>query len=113
LARYDYYCDANGQTIEVVHGISETLSNWGDLCRLAGRDAGETDEQSPVRKIITTAPMANTPAGNSELKNLGFTKLVKRYDGTYENVTRTGTEKRFLDPKDPSSMPHLHKKISD
>jgi hypothetical protein len=113
LARYDYYCDANGQTIEVVHGISETLSNWGDLCRLAGRDVGETDEQSPVRKIITTAPMANTPAGNSELKNLGFTKLVKRYDGTYENVTRTGTEKRFLDPKDPSSMPHLHKKISD
>ena len=113
MARYDYYCDANGQTIEVVHSISELVTSWADLCQLTGTDIGETDESSPVRKIITTAPMANTPAGNSELKNLGFTKLEKRYDGTYENVTRTGTEKRFLDPKDPSSMPHLHKKISD
>lgn len=113
MARYDYYCEANGQTVEVVHGISQPVSSWGELCRLAKMEIGETDEGSPVRKIITTAPMANTPAGNSELKNLGFTKLEKRYDGTYENVTRTGTEKRFLDPKDPSSMPHLHKKISD
>jgi hypothetical protein len=113
LARYDYYCDANGQTVEVVHSIYALVSSWGDLCQLASIGLGETDEEEPVRKIITTAPMANTPAGNSELKNLGFTKLEKRYDGTYENVTRTGTEKRFLDPRDPSSMPHLHKKISD
>ena len=97
----------------MVHSISELVTSWAELCQLTGTDIGETDEGSPVRKIITTAPMANTPAGNSELKNLGFTKLEKRYDGTYENVTRTGTEKRFLDPKDPSSMPHLHKKISD
>ena len=113
MARYDYYCDANGQTVEVVHSIYALVSSWGDLCQLASIGLGETDEEEPVRKIITTAPMANPPAGNSELKNLGFTKLEKRYDGTYENVTRTGTEKRFLDPRDPSSMPHLHKKISD
>ena len=113
MARYDYYCDANGQTVEVVHSIYALVSSWGDLCQLASIGLGETDEEAPVRKIITTAPMANTPAGNSELKNLGFTKLEKRYDGTYENVTRTGTEKRFLDPRDPSSMPHLHKKTSD
>ncbi|MGV0033607.1 MAG: hypothetical protein ACNYPE_01140, partial [Candidatus Azotimanducaceae bacterium WSBS_2022_MAG_OTU7] len=61
MARYDYYCDANGRTIEVVHGISQELSSWGDLCRLANIDTGETDEESPVRKIITMAPMANTP----------------------------------------------------
>ncbi len=113
MARYDYYCEENGKTIEVVHGMSEQARTWGELCQLASIDPGETGLDSPVRKIITSAPMANTPAGNSELKNLGFTKLEKRYDGTYENVTRTGTEKRFLDPKDPSSMPHLHKKISD
>jgi hypothetical protein len=113
LARYDYYRDANGQTVEVVHSISTLVASWGDLCQLARKDVGETDGKSPVRKIITTAPMANTPAGNSELKNLGFTRLERRYDGTYENVSRTGTEKRFLDPTDPSSMPHLHKKICD
>jgi hypothetical protein len=100
-------------TLEVVHSISRLVETWGELCELAGSEVGDTAQDTPVRKVINTPPMANTPAGNSELKNLGFTKLEKRYDGTYENVTRTGTEKRFLDPKDPSSLPHLHKKISD
>lgn len=113
MPRYDYRCDENSVTIEVVHSMAIQVSTWGQLCELSGQALGDTDPQAPVRKVIMTAPMANTPAGNSELKNLGFTKLEKRYDGTYENVTRTGTEKRFLDPKDPSSLPHIHKKVSD
>ncbi len=113
MPRYDYMCDTNGQLVEVVHGIASKIESWGELCTLAGIDPGDTALDAPVRRIITVAPMANTPKGNSYLKNQGFTKLVKRSDGTYENVTRTGTEKRFLDPKDPTSMPHLHKKISD
>lgn len=113
MARYDYHCDANGKTVEAVHGISQVISTWGELCELVEREPGDTDPAAPVRKVFITPPMANTPAGNAELKNLGFTKLEKRIDGTYENVTRTGTEKRFMDPKDPTSLPHLHKKISD
>ena len=113
MPKYDYRCDENGRTIEVVHKISEEIKTWGDLCRLVQCDLGDTDPACVVRKVFTKAPMANTPTGDSELKNIGFTKLVKRYDGTYENVTRTGTEKRFLDPKDPSSLPHFNKKISD
>lgn len=113
MPRYDYHCDENGLTIEVVHGINDTVTNWGELCSRSGHDAGETDAQAPVRRVILTAPMANTPKGDSWLKNEGFTKLVKRSDGTYENVTRTGTEKRFVDPGDASSMPHFNKKISD
>ena len=113
MPSYDYFCDENGVTIEVVHAMSDRLQTWGELCERAGLELGETDACATVRLVITKAPMMNTPAGNAELKNVGFTKLEKRYDGTYENVTRTGSEKRFLDPKDPSSMPHLHKKISD
>ena len=113
MPRYDYICDANDQIIEVTHGISSKIATWGELCKLAGIEPGDTHADSSVRRIINTAPMANTPKGNSWLKNQGWTKLVKRSDGTYENVTRTGTEKRFLDPKDPTSMPHLHKKIND
>ena len=113
MPRYDYRCDENGETLEVVHAISKQVQTWGELCELGGFEPGDTNPDAPVRKVIITPPMANTPAGNAELKNLGFTKLEKRYDGTYENVTRTGTEKRFLDPKDPGSLPHLHKKISD
>ena len=113
MPRYDYMCDANGRLVEVTHGIASKIKTWGELCRLAGIELGDTELDSAVRKVITTAPMANTPKGDSWLKNQGWTKLVKRSDGTYENVTRTGTEKRFLDPKDPSSMPHLNKKIRD
>ena len=113
MPRYDYRCDTNDRTVEVVHSIASRVVTWGELCELAGIDTGDTPSECPVRKIITAAPMANMPTGNSHLKNLGFTKLEKRYDGTYENVTRTGTEKRFLDPKDPSSLPHIHKKVRD
>jgi len=52
----------------------------GDLCEWGGSDLCETDEGSSVREIITTATMAETLAGNSELKNLGFTKVENRYD---------------------------------
>lgn len=113
MPRYDYYCEENGKTIEAHHSIKQVLTTWRELCETANVDLGDTPASATVRKIITTPPMMNVPTGNSELKNLGFTKLVKRQDGTYENVTRTGTEKRFLDRNDPSSMPHLHKKITD
>ena len=113
MPRYDYYCQANGRTIEVSHSIKQVITTWRELCETASIDLGDTPASATVQIRITTPPMMNTPTGNSDLKNLGFTKLVKRQDGTYENVTRTGTEKKHLDPKDPSSMPHLHKKIRD
>jgi len=113
MPRYDYVCEANNQILEVIHSMSLKIETWGDLVTLGGIDAGDTPLDSPVKKVIMTPPMANTPKGDSWLKNQGFTKLVKRSDGTYENVTRTGTEKRFLDSNDPSTMPHLHKKITD
>lgn len=113
MPRYDYYCEANQLTVEVVHPISRKLNTWGEVCELAGIDVGDVSGTADVRRIITTPPMANTPMGNAGLKNLGFTKLVKRDVGVYENVTRTGTEKRYMKAGDASSMPHLHKKISD
>lgn len=113
MPRYDYCCDANGQVVEVVHRISERVHTWGELCERANLEPGDTDPAEPVRKIITLAPMANTPSGDAHLKNLGFTKLVKRDDGVYENVTRTGTESRYVRSDDRSTMPHFHKKISD
>jgi hypothetical protein len=113
MPRYDYYCEANGQTIEAFHSITVKLTCWQELCAAAHIDQGDTPPDSTVRRIITSPPMMNVPTSNSDLKESGFTKLVKRQDGTYENVTRSGTEKRFLDPGDPSSMPHLQMKITD
>lgn len=39
-----------------------------------------------VRRLIG-APNIATPAGNAGLRDKGFTKLVRRSDGSYENVT--------------------------
>lgn len=113
MPRYDYFCEENDRTIELIHPISEVVSNWGELCRVAKINVGTAASDAPVRKVFNTPPMANTPLDDADLKNHGWTKFVKRSDGTYENVTRTGTEKRFLDPKDPTSLPHIHKKVTD
>ena len=65
-----------------------------------------------VRRLISLVSV-NTPKGNSDLKNLGFTKLVKRDDGIYENVTATGKESRIWDASKPETKPDLKSKISD
>ncbi len=66
----------------------------------------------PVRKLVSLASI-NTPKTNSALKNLGFTKLVRRDHGVYENVTATGNESKIWDTSRPETMPDLKKKISD
>jgi len=35
---------------------------------------------------------------------------VKRDNGVYENVTRSGTEQRYMKSGDSAFTPHLHKK---
>lgn len=110
---YEYFCEDNGQTIEVTHTADVIIRNWGELCFTAKMDFGETDPMSPVRRIITKAPGVTIPVSNSELKNQGFTKLVKRDDGIYENVTATGDEKRYMERGDPDTVPHINKKVSD
>ena len=66
----------------------------------------------PVRRIISR-PNINTPKTASELKDLGFTKLVKRDDGVYENVTRRDGEARYMERDKPQTMPNISKTITD
>jgi hypothetical protein len=109
---YEYFCPANGVTVEVLHGMNERVDTWADLCARAGLDPGTTPLEAPVERLLY-APGVATPVGDSKLKELGFTKLVKRDDGVYENVTATGTESRYMKAGDRSTLPHLHKKIRD
>ena len=39
MPTYDYRCEANGRVVEVRHRMSERLTTWGELCKLAGLDA--------------------------------------------------------------------------
>lgn len=112
MPNYDYECPANGYQVEVMHGLSEKIHTWGELCERAGIPTGSTSADEPVRKVLS-APGLAFPKTTSQLKNMGFTKLVKRDKGVYENVTATDGEARYMKSDDPSSMPKLTNKISD
>ena len=53
MPKYDYFCEANGQTIEASHPMSERLSTWGELCARSGKDLGATPADALVKKLIT------------------------------------------------------------
>jgi len=65
-----------------------------------------------VRKIISRTNIS-CPKTNSELRDLGFTKLVKRDDGVYENVTARGNDSRYMQRGKTETIPNLSKTISD
>lgn len=65
-----------------------------------------------VNRLISLVAI-NRPKTNTDLKNMGFTKLVRRDNGIYENVTATGKESRIWDASKPETMPDLKSKISD
>ena len=66
----------------------------------------------PLQRIMS-APFISAPKTNSELRDLGFTKLVKRDDGVYENVTRRGGDHRYMQKNKPETIPDLSKTIAD
>jgi putative FmdB family regulatory protein len=60
----------------------------------------------PVKKLISLVGIS-TPKTNSELRDLGFTKLVKRDDGIYENVTARNGDNRYMERGKPETVPTL------
>ncbi len=66
----------------------------------------------PVKRIISLSSFSS-PKTNSELKDLGFTKLVKRDDGVYENVTARGSDSKYMERGKPETIPDISKTISD
>ncbi|MBT8446426.1 MAG: zinc ribbon domain-containing protein [Gammaproteobacteria bacterium] len=112
MPTYAYFCPANGRTVEVRHGIDHRIGSWGELCYCAQIDLGDTDVMAPVEKRIF-APAIAVPPGNSDLKAKGFTKLVRREDGNYENVTALDGEAKIMKPGDKSTMPDIKKRIRD
>lgn len=66
----------------------------------------------PVRKLISRINI-NTPKTNRELRDLGFTKLVKRDDGVYENVTARDGDNRMVLRDKPETLPDLKKTLKN
>jgi predicted nucleic acid-binding Zn ribbon protein len=66
----------------------------------------------PVKKIVSRI-FVSCPKTNGELRDMGFTKLVKRDDGVYENVTARGADSRYMVRGKSDTIPDLSKTISD
>jgi putative FmdB family regulatory protein len=66
----------------------------------------------PVRRVISASNIRASKS-HSELRDLGFTKLVRRDDGVYENVTARQGESRYMKRGQPETQPDLAKIISD
>lgn len=107
---YDYICKANGRKVEVSHPMSEDVSTWGQVCELAGMELGDTPADAPVTREMPLAGLS-MPKGNAKLKELGFTKLVKRDEGVYENVTRLDGEARYMKRGDESTLPDIKRRV--
>lgn len=54
MPTYDYYCPENGQTVEVSHRISESISTWGEICERAGMESNGIPIESPVRRVLSS-----------------------------------------------------------
>ncbi len=85
---YDYFCPDNNQTVEVMHPMAQKVQTWGQVCQLVNCDLGDTPADTPVRRLLS-APNLAIPTSDREYRDAGFTKLVKRDQGVYENVTHT------------------------
>jgi putative FmdB family regulatory protein len=65
-----------------------------------------------VKKIVSRINIS-CPKTNSELRDMGFTKLVRRDDGVYENVTARGNDSRYMVRGKNETIPDLSKTLSD
>jgi predicted nucleic acid-binding Zn ribbon protein len=52
MPTYEYYCPENARTVEVMHGMNATLLTWGEVCKQADVEAGETPPDTPVEKLL-------------------------------------------------------------
>ena len=92
---YDYFCPSNNQKVEVLHSMNQEVKTWGDVCKLAKCETGNTPEDAPVRRLLSV-PRLSVPTSDSDYKSAGMSKLVKRDQGVYENVTAKDGEDRIV-----------------
>ena len=88
-----------GKRFEIQHSIKEEALQKCPNCKEA------------VKRNISLVGISVSKS-NSELRDLGFTKLVRRDDGVYENVTARSGESRYMQRDKPETMPDLSKIIS-
>lgn len=62
MPSYDYYCEANGVTVEVSHPIRDRLTTWEAVCGAAGIPVGDTLPNASVTRLISRAGVIQSGA---------------------------------------------------
>lgn len=70
MPNYEYRCAENGRTLEVRHGMEETLGTWGELAGRAGVDPGDTPLEARVERLLS-APVPLTTSGSGAEPGFG------------------------------------------
>jgi len=70
MPTYEYYCEANGQSVDVIHSMSMELETWGEVCEFAEIEIGEVPKESTViRQLSAISSLIskgkNEPRGGS------------------------------------------------
>ena len=104
MPRYIYECEnpscpAGG----VFQAIQSMLDDAISICPHCG---------SKASRLVCPVGLA-TPTGDSELKDKGFAKLVRRDKGVYENVTAMDHESRYYHADRPETMPDIKRRVGD
>ena len=60
MPMYEYLCEANGEVIEAVHGMSIRYKTWGEICEHAKRSLGYTPADAPVKRLIGCGNWTNS-----------------------------------------------------
>ncbi|MDR1576850.1 MAG: zinc ribbon domain-containing protein [Deltaproteobacteria bacterium] len=68
--------------------------------------------EAPVTRVISPA-LLKIKKFDCELKDQGFTKLVRVDEGVFENRTRRKGEDKYVDRHRPETFPILEKTIKD
>jgi len=55
MPSFDFHCEANGQTIEIMLKMHEELHTWGELCARKGIEPGDTPLDAPIAKVFSSA----------------------------------------------------------
>lgn len=101
---YEYEHTEHPCSMGLIFEVSQSLEEHPlSKCPQCGR---------PIKKLISLVGVS-TPKTNSELRDLGFTKLVKRDDGVYENVTARKGDSRYMERGKPETVPNVAKVAAD
>lgn len=66
MPTYEYFCPNNHQTVEVLHGMSECLTTWGEVCERAELACPDEESAWPVEKLLGAGLVierSSTPSG--------------------------------------------------